>query len=86
MPTPIAVWLLLGRETDDGVRAVAAGEIDPPNELDGIEDVDTREFVEEETLVVVPVVSGPRLVITENGPGPNHIRDSLEQHPGSFRP
>ena len=89
----MATWLSLGRETEEGARTVVVGEVKPPDEVDGVEDVGTRRFVEEETLAAVLVVgglltrSGPKLVCIVAGPEPKvSSRDWLEQHPESFRP
>lgn len=89
----MATWLLLWCETEDGVGTVVVGEVKPTDEVDGVEDVSTREFVEEKTLVIVLVVgvllfcSGPKLVFIVAGPEPRvNSRDWLEQHSGLFRP
>ena len=89
-PTPMATWLVLGCETEEGVGTVVEGEIKPPDEVDGVEDVGTRELVEEKTLVVVLVVgvllipSDPKLVFIMAGPEPSvNSRDWVEQHPES---
>lgn len=84
----MATWLLLGGETEEGVGTLVVGEIKPPDEVDRVENVGTREFVEEKTLVVVLVVgvllicSGPKLVFIVAGPEPRvNSRDWVEQHP-----
>ena len=86
----MATWLVLGCETEEGVGTVVEGEIKPPDEVDGVEDVGTRELVEEKTLVVVLVVgvllipSDPKLVFIMAGPEPSvNSRDWVEQHPES---